>query len=68
MPISSSRRFRNSDITLKVYSPDRWLHELPTAASAIPGVWGNVMTFLGGPRFCIGFKFALLEYVLKPSP
>ncbi|WWC91006.1 uncharacterized protein L201_005945 [Kwoniella dendrophila CBS 6074] len=27
----------------------------------IPGVWGNLLTFLGGTRNCIGFKFALAE-------
>jgi cytochrome P450 len=66
--MSSSKRFRESEITLTVYSPDRWLHDLPSAASAVPGVWANLMTFLGGPRSCIGFKFAILEYVHKTSP
>ena len=44
-------------------SPDRW-SSLPEAAKDIPGVWGNLMTFLGGSRSCIGYRFALYEYVL----
>lgn len=42
------------------FNPDRWLN-LPEAANDIPGVWGSMMTFLGGSRSCIGFRFALFE-------
>lgn len=35
----------------------------PTVARDIPGVWGDLMTFLGGARSCIGYRFALVEYV-----
>ena len=46
-------------------SPDRWLGGAPPASSsAVPGVWANMLTFSAGPRFCIGFKFAILESVL----
>jgi hypothetical protein len=43
--------------------PERW-EAPPPGASAIPGVWGNMLTFLGGPRSCIGFRFSLVESVL----
>ena len=40
--------------------PDRW-QSLPEGAHKIPGIWGNQLTFLGGPRACIGYKFSLIE-------
>ncbi|KAI0329087.1 cytochrome P450 [Cubamyces sp. BRFM 1775] len=45
------------------WKPERWLKPLPTAVSEarIPGVYANLMTFLGGGRACIGFKFSQLE-------
>ena len=27
----------------------------------MPGVWGNVLSFLAGPHACIGWRFALAE-------
>lgn len=42
------------------FNPDRWL-DLPKATQAIPGVWGNQLSFIGGPRSCIGFRFAIVE-------
>ncbi|KAH9835188.1 cytochrome P450 [Rhodofomes roseus] len=42
------------------FKPERW--EKPSEAiQAIPGVWGNMMTFLGGSHACIGYRFALVE-------
>ncbi|KAJ7279322.1 cytochrome P450 [Mycena rebaudengoi] len=40
------------------FIPERW--ETPISNS-VPGVWGNMLTFLGGPRSCIGFRFSLVE-------
>ncbi|KAJ7839965.1 cytochrome P450 [Mycena olivaceomarginata] len=42
------------------FVPERW-EAPPPGASAIPGVWGHMLTFLGGPRGCIGFRFSLTE-------
>ncbi|KAG2150531.1 cytochrome P450 [Suillus clintonianus] len=50
------------------WKPERWLSS--DAAAPIlgvkdgiryPGVYSNMMTFLGGSRSCIGFKFAEME-------
>ncbi|PIL29246.1 cytochrome P450 [Ganoderma sinense ZZ0214-1] len=42
------------------FRPERW-ESLPEAVSSIPGVWGHLLTFLGGPRACIGYRFSLIE-------
>ncbi|TFK67116.1 cytochrome P450, partial [Pluteus cervinus] len=42
------------------FRPERWA-SVPEAAMAIPGIWGNMLSFLGGPRACIGYKFSLVE-------
>ncbi|KAH9926682.1 cytochrome P450 monooxygenase [Fomitopsis serialis] len=42
------------------FRPERW-EMRPDAAQSVPGVWGNLMTFLGGPHACIGYRFALME-------
>ncbi|VDB84948.1 unnamed protein product [Peniophora sp. CBMAI 1063] len=41
------------------WKPERWLSPLPQ--TNIPGVLANTLTFSGGGRACIGFKFSLLE-------
>jgi cytochrome P450 len=40
--------------------PERW-QNIPDAVSQIPGAWGNILTFLGGTRACIGYRFSLVE-------
>ncbi|KAL4242390.1 Cytochrome P450 superfamily protein [Abortiporus biennis] len=42
------------------FKPERW-EKIPEAVSAIPGTWSNTLSFLGGPRSCIGYRFALVE-------
>ncbi|KAH9994081.1 cytochrome P450 [Russula compacta] len=45
------------------WKPERWLAPLPesVAEAKIQGVYANTMTFIGGGRSCIGFKFSQLE-------
>ncbi|KAE9385054.1 cytochrome P450 [Gymnopus androsaceus JB14] len=45
------------------WKPERWLSPLPDALleARIPGVYSHLMTFIGGGRSCIGFKFSQLE-------
>ncbi|KAH9175545.1 cytochrome P450 [Lactarius sanguifluus] len=45
------------------WKPERWLAPLPqsVADANIQGVYANTMTFTGGTRACIGFKFSQLE-------
>ncbi|KAJ6522101.1 cytochrome P450, partial [Mycena vulgaris] len=43
-----------------VFRPERW-DNIPEAASAIPSVWANLLTFLAGNHNCIGFRFSLVE-------
>ncbi|TBU30862.1 cytochrome P450 [Dichomitus squalens] len=42
------------------FKPERWEHP-PEAIAAIPGVWSHLLTFLGGPHACIGYRFSLVE-------
>ncbi|CCL99518.1 uncharacterized protein FIBRA_01536 [Fibroporia radiculosa] len=45
------------------WKPERWLSPLPgtVTKTTIPGVYSNLMTFIGGKRACIGFKFSEME-------
>ncbi|KAJ7065714.1 cytochrome P450 [Mycena amicta] len=43
------------------FRPERW-EDIPAAVSSIPGVYANLLTFLGGPHSCIGFRFSLAEF------
>jgi cytochrome P450 len=54
------------------FRPERWA-DLPAEVQAVQGVWSNILTFLNGNalngnRGCIGWRFALLEYVFRPHP
>ncbi|KAF6751291.1 cytochrome P450 [Ephemerocybe angulata] len=51
------------------WKPERWLSPLPESVigAKVPGVYSNLMTFLGGGRSCIGFKFAQLEISTSTS-
>ncbi|KAJ6517282.1 cytochrome P450 [Mycena vitilis] len=40
------------------FIPERW--ESPIA-NTLPSVWGNMMTFISGPRSCIGYRFSVVE-------
>ncbi|EIW62528.1 cytochrome P450 [Trametes versicolor FP-101664 SS1] len=42
------------------FKPERW-DQPPESISAMPGVWGHLLTFIGGPRACIGYRFSLVE-------
>ncbi|KAG8215922.1 cytochrome P450 [Butyriboletus roseoflavus] len=42
------------------FKPERW-NNVPEAVSQIPGIWGHLLTFIGGPRACIGHRFSLVE-------
>jgi len=44
-----------------VYNPERWLRDGGEKKSATLGVYGNLLTFAGGVRTCIGWRFALYE-------
>ncbi|EJD37741.1 cytochrome P450 [Auricularia subglabra TFB-10046 SS5] len=42
------------------FRPERW-DNVPAEASTIPGITPNLMSFIGGPRSCIGHRFAVAE-------
>ncbi|KAK7676950.1 hypothetical protein QCA50_020068 [Cerrena zonata] len=48
---------------VREWKPERWLGRIPEAVTEahLPGVYSNLMTFNGGSRSCIGFKFSQLE-------
>ncbi|KAH8119663.1 cytochrome P450 [Phellopilus nigrolimitatus] len=45
------------------WKPERWLKPLPESVEKahMPGAYASMMTFSGGGRGCIGFKFAEME-------
>jgi cytochrome P450 len=45
-----------------VFNPDRWLNGTAKEKKVTSiGVYSNLMTFLGGARSCIGWRFAVIE-------
>jgi len=42
------------------FIPERW-ESTPPPTTSIPGIWGHMLTFIGGPRSCIGYRFSLVE-------
>ncbi|SJL01235.1 uncharacterized protein ARMOST_04553 [Armillaria ostoyae] len=46
------------------FKPERWLRPngVPSGAQLPSGPYGNVASFLDGPRSCIGWRLALLEF------
>lgn len=49
------------------FLPERWEAPETLAHNGIPSIWGNQLTFLAGPRSCIGYRFALAESVIATS-
>ncbi|KAF8809593.1 cytochrome P450 [Phlegmacium glaucopus] len=45
---------------IDLFKPERWAN-IPDVATSVPGVWANILTFIGGSRACIGYRFSLLE-------
>ena len=45
------------------FRPERWLDpsRLPSASDTPPG-WNGLMAFSAGPRICIGYRLAVLEF------
>ncbi|KAF7369849.1 hypothetical protein MSAN_00613900 [Mycena sanguinolenta] len=46
------------------WKPDRWFngdHKVDSSGRRLPGIYSGIMSFLGGQRSCIGYKFAEIE-------
>lgn len=43
------------------FNPERWLNVTAKEKVTSIGVYSNLMTFLGGVRSCIGWRFAVIE-------
>ncbi|KAI6147260.1 cytochrome P450 [Pisolithus tinctorius] len=54
--INKSKKIWGEDA--QSFRPDRWRNPPESIKS---GLWSNMLTFLGGSRGCIGYRFALAE-------
>ncbi|KAH9935148.1 cytochrome P450 [Epithele typhae] len=55
---------RNPDVwgaDADVFNPDRWLDASKARPAVNVGVYSNLLTFAGGVRGCIGWRFAIYE-------
>lgn len=55
---------RNKEVFGKdanTFNPERWLNDILEKKRPTLGVYGNLLTFAGGVRTCIGWRFALYE-------
>ncbi|KAJ6557050.1 cytochrome P450 [Mycena vulgaris] len=43
------------------FKPQRWLEGSPYKGETSVGPYANLLSFLGGPRTCLGWRFAILE-------
>jgi len=61
IPITSVNRMTSLwGLDAEEFNPDRWSN-IPEAATSIPSVFANVLSFLAGARGCIGYRFAVVE-------
>ncbi|CAE6376625.1 unnamed protein product [Rhizoctonia solani] len=62
----ANRDLRTWGEDANVFRPSRWLDSTPSNlhGSRMPGIYSSLMTFSGGPRACIGFRFSQLEMKL----
>ncbi|EKM80790.1 hypothetical protein AGABI1DRAFT_55872 [Agaricus bisporus var. burnettii JB137-S8] len=44
-----------------VYNPERWFRDTGDKKPPNVGVYGNLLTFAGGVRSCVGWRFAVCE-------
>ncbi|KAK0199521.1 cytochrome P450 [Desarmillaria ectypa] len=45
----------------KSWKPERWIGEQAPGGRVLPGIYAGMLSFLGGGRSCIGYRFAQIE-------
>ncbi|KAJ4489794.1 cytochrome P450 [Lentinula lateritia] len=48
-------------VDAKTWKPERWLSDRNPATMHLPGIYSGMLSFFGGSRSCIGYRFALME-------